>query len=147
MTGQPRRVGRPSQGGPTPSRSIRLGPIYDRALKIAKHRGDKLPAILEQALHAYVREHEVQGTDYILTNHLARRLFLDPELDLDDLDHIQDGAGFVIDSAGSGGGKVRTAGVRAGDWPRVKAEARRIAQWLADTDDGVLEAGRPGPGE
>jgi hypothetical protein len=49
-----RRPGRPSQGGPTKSRSIRLGDIYDRAHKLAASRGDNLPDIIERALEDYV---------------------------------------------------------------------------------------------
>lgn len=49
-----RRPGRPSQGGPTPNRSIRLGHVYDLAHKVAAAHNDNLPDIIEQALEDYV---------------------------------------------------------------------------------------------
>lgn len=47
------RPGRPATGR-TPTRSIRLGPIYDAALQAAHRRGDRLPAIIEDCLEEYV---------------------------------------------------------------------------------------------
>lgn len=61
-----RRPGRPATGV-TPNRSIRLGPNYDTALVVAKHRRDKLPAILERALKEYVMTATTVTPDMIRT--------------------------------------------------------------------------------
>lgn len=51
--GRPRRA-----GGPDPVRSLRSGPVYDRAVAIAAERGTTVSAVINAALTAYVIEHD-----------------------------------------------------------------------------------------
>ncbi|GAB3817609.1 hypothetical protein [Micromonospora zhanjiangensis] len=55
MTEQPRRPGRPATGK-TPTRSMRLGPNYDRAKAKAKANGETISAVVERLLAEYVAE-------------------------------------------------------------------------------------------
>lgn len=52
-----RRPGRPKTTGPTTSRSMRIGPIFDQARALAERRGETITAVVERALAAYVAEH------------------------------------------------------------------------------------------
>lgn len=53
---EPRRAGRPATGQ-TPVRTLRIGAIWDQARAIADARGEKLTAVIEDALRRYVRRH------------------------------------------------------------------------------------------
>ncbi len=59
MSGARRRPGRPRRaGGPDPVRSLRCGPVYDRAATIAAEQGTTVSAIITAALTAYVITHD-----------------------------------------------------------------------------------------
>ncbi|WP_157437873.1 hypothetical protein [Actinoplanes subtropicus] len=49
-----RRPGRPPAGGPTPTRSLRLGDVYDQAQARAREREETLTHVVEQKLADYV---------------------------------------------------------------------------------------------
>jgi hypothetical protein len=49
-------MGRPATGQ-TPVRTVRIGPVWDEALAIAKERGDRMPVIIEAALRRYIARH------------------------------------------------------------------------------------------
>jgi hypothetical protein len=49
-----RRPGRPPSGGPTPTRSLRLGPVYDLAKVKAESRGENITAVVERLLTEYL---------------------------------------------------------------------------------------------
>lgn len=51
-----RGVGRPATGQ-TPVRTMRIGGIWDEAKAIADRRGEKMTAVVEEALRRYVRKH------------------------------------------------------------------------------------------
>ncbi len=51
-----RRPGRPVTTGKTPSRSMRLGPVYDRAKAKAEAHGETITAVVERLLTRYVQE-------------------------------------------------------------------------------------------
>ncbi|MGH3693222.1 MAG: hypothetical protein ACRDRX_04350 [Pseudonocardiaceae bacterium] len=50
-----RRPGRPATGQ-VPTRSVRVGPVWDAALVVARRRGDSLSVVIATALEQYVRE-------------------------------------------------------------------------------------------
>ncbi len=52
-----KKVGRPATGQ-TPVRTLRLGALWDEAKTIADRRGDKMTAIIEEALRRYIRRHQ-----------------------------------------------------------------------------------------
>ncbi len=56
MEEEKRRPGRPATGH-DPTRSVRIGPVWDEALVVAKDRGDKLNQVITRALENYVRRH------------------------------------------------------------------------------------------
>lgn len=61
-----RRPGRPATGH-DPTRSLRVGKVWDEAMAIAKIRGDKLNQVVTRALESYVRRHRhelEQATGY-----------------------------------------------------------------------------------
>lgn len=51
-----KKPGRPATGH-SPTRSVRIGPVWDEAMEIAKDRGDKLNQVITRALENYVRRH------------------------------------------------------------------------------------------
>lgn len=53
---EPRKVGRPATGQ-TPVRTLRLGSIWDEAKAIADQRGEKMTAVVEDALRRYIKRH------------------------------------------------------------------------------------------
>lgn len=53
---EPKRVGRPATGQ-TPVRTLRSGAIWDQAKAIADRRGDKMVAIVEEALRRYIKRY------------------------------------------------------------------------------------------
>lgn len=54
----PRRgPGRPPTGGPTPTRSLRIGATWDQATAIAKRRGETLTSVIEAGLRRYIARH------------------------------------------------------------------------------------------
>ena len=55
MTETPRRGGRPATGK-TPTRSVRIGDVWDRARAIAEQRGTTITAVIEHALEDYVMD-------------------------------------------------------------------------------------------
>lgn len=59
-----RGVGRPATGQ-TPVRTMRVGTIWDEAKAIADARGEKMTAVVEDALRRYVRRNQPPptGTD------------------------------------------------------------------------------------
>lgn len=50
-----RRPGRPATGQ-TPTRSVRIGSIWDRAREIAEQRGEGISTVIERALEDYVMD-------------------------------------------------------------------------------------------
>lgn len=50
---QARRPGRPATGK-TPTRSMRLGPVYDLAKARAERRGETITAVVERLLTEYI---------------------------------------------------------------------------------------------
>lgn len=55
-----RGPGRPATGQ-TPVRTMRVGSIWDQAKAIADARGEKMTAVVEDALRRYVRRHTTDG--------------------------------------------------------------------------------------
>jgi hypothetical protein len=55
-----RGPGRPATGE-TPKRNVRIGPLWDRAAELAKARGMKMTAFVEEALRREVARIERQG--------------------------------------------------------------------------------------
>ena len=55
MTGPKRRPGRPATGK-TPTRSMRLGPIFDQAKAKAHANGETITAVVERLLTQYVNQ-------------------------------------------------------------------------------------------
>lgn len=53
-----RRPGRPYSGGSTPTRSMRLGDVYERAMAKAHARGETIAAVVERKLAEYLDEEE-----------------------------------------------------------------------------------------
>lgn len=53
MTGPRRRPGRPATGK-TPSRSMRLGPVYDQAKAKAEANGETITAVVKRLLTEYI---------------------------------------------------------------------------------------------
>jgi hypothetical protein len=51
-----KKVGRPATGQ-TPVRTVRVGTSWDEAKAIADRRGEKMAAIVEEALRRYIRRH------------------------------------------------------------------------------------------
>lgn len=51
-----RRPGRPATGR-QPTRSVRIGPVWDEAMAIAKGREESLNQVITRALESYVRRH------------------------------------------------------------------------------------------
>lgn len=51
-----KRRGRPATGV-TPVRNVRIGPLWDEALEIAKSRDETLTSVIEAALKRYVTRH------------------------------------------------------------------------------------------
>lgn len=63
MTDEEKRPrGRP-RTGVTPKRNIRIGKIWDEAAAIAADRGETMTAVIERALHGYVKRHRGRSTD------------------------------------------------------------------------------------
>lgn len=52
-----RRPGRPATGV-TPTRSVRVGDVWDQAATVAKARGESLAKVIERALTEYVGDPE-----------------------------------------------------------------------------------------
>lgn len=59
MTSQRRRPGRPATGQ-TPTRSVRVGDVWDRAREIAARRGETMTAVITRALEAYIAGEEIR---------------------------------------------------------------------------------------
>lgn len=51
-----RRPGRPFAGGPTRTRSLRLGEVYDQAKEKAESHGETITAVVQRKLAEYLRE-------------------------------------------------------------------------------------------
>lgn len=58
MAEERRRPGRPYAGGPTKTRSMRLGDVYDQAKTKAESEGETITAIVERLLAEYVSADE-----------------------------------------------------------------------------------------
>lgn len=56
MTGHPRKPGRPSTGQ-TKARSVRVGPSWDMADRIAKSQGTSITQVIKAKLQQYIEEH------------------------------------------------------------------------------------------
>lgn len=57
-----RRRGRPpTEAGTLPTRSMRIGPIFDKARAIADAKGESITAVVTRLLEAYVAEQEPGG--------------------------------------------------------------------------------------
>ncbi len=54
---EPRRPGRPYAGGPTQTRSMRLGQVYDDAKSLAEALGETITAVVERKLTEYLEDH------------------------------------------------------------------------------------------
>lgn len=72
MTEPKRRPGRPATGK-TPTRSIRVGPVWDRAAELAAQHGTTITAIITAHLEDYVM-HTDTNTDTVTVTELARRV-------------------------------------------------------------------------
>lgn len=59
---QRRRPGRPATGQ-TPTRSVRVGDVWDRAREIAAQRGETMTAVITRALEAYILEAYIAGEE------------------------------------------------------------------------------------
>jgi hypothetical protein len=55
MAVEKRRPGRPATGK-TPTRSMRLGPVYDQAKAKAEANGETITAVVERLLTQYVNQ-------------------------------------------------------------------------------------------
>ncbi len=55
MADPKRRPGRPVTTGKTPTRSMRLGDVYDQAKALAEQRGETITHVVERALAEYVQ--------------------------------------------------------------------------------------------
>lgn len=51
-----RRPGRPATGH-APTRSVRIGDVWDEAMTVANGRGEALNQVITRALERYVRAH------------------------------------------------------------------------------------------
>lgn len=51
-----RRPGRPATGH-DPTRSVRIGPVWEDAMAISRYRGETLHKVITRALENYVRRH------------------------------------------------------------------------------------------
>lgn len=49
--------------GVTPVRNLRVGSVWDLALRIARRRGETLTGVITKALEAYVAEHRTPEDD------------------------------------------------------------------------------------
>lgn len=52
-----RRPGRPVTTGTTPTRSMRIGEVYDQAKAKAETHGENITAVVERLLRQYVEGH------------------------------------------------------------------------------------------
>ena len=50
-----RRPGRPATGH-DPTRSVRIGDVWDEAMKVSRRRGETLHQVITRALEDYVKE-------------------------------------------------------------------------------------------
>lgn len=60
MTTPRRRPGRPPTGS-APTRSVRIGPVWDEALRVAHERGDSLSQVITHALERYVHDADAES--------------------------------------------------------------------------------------
>jgi hypothetical protein len=56
-----RRPGRPATGH-HPTRSVRIGPVWEEAMEVARQRREPLNQVITRALENYVRRHGRAGT-------------------------------------------------------------------------------------
>lgn len=59
---QRRRPGRPATGH-APTRSVRIGAVWDEAMIVANSRGEALSRVITRALETYVCAHSPEGGD------------------------------------------------------------------------------------
>lgn len=55
-------VARP-RTGKTPVRNLRVGAVWDLALRIARRREETITSVITRALEAYVAENRIPGDD------------------------------------------------------------------------------------